>query len=71
MSRIDALGCLFLLGVLVSGRCAAQENAWSRVLPLPRPSGPYAVGTVVVRLVDTATLSPRTRLVRPITVRAF
>jgi dienelactone hydrolase len=71
MSRASLSAALLSLTLIVASRSEAQQGDWTAMLPLPHASGPYPVGTVSVRFVDTAALSSRTRLVRPITVRAW
>jgi dienelactone hydrolase len=71
MSRTPLVAALLALSLFVASRTTAQESAWSTSLPLPRPSGPFPVGTASLRLVDTVALSSRSRLVRPIAVWAW
>ena len=71
MVRTSLPVALLSVTLIVAADGIAQQSEWSTILPLPRSSGPYSVGTATLRFVDTAALSSRTRLVRPITVRAW
>ncbi len=48
---------------------SAQYPAWNRAQPLPVPSGPFAVGTRTVTLVDSSRPSSTERSSRPLTVQ--
>ncbi|HVT37642.1 MAG TPA: alpha/beta fold hydrolase [Gemmatimonadaceae bacterium] len=71
MAPASSVTLLLTLCFLVGLRAAAQVGAAGAGAPLPAPSGPHALGTVAFRLVDTAELSSRTRLIRPLAVRVF
>jgi dienelactone hydrolase len=49
----------------------ARAQAWSTRTPLPQPTGSYAVGTDVFRIVDSSRATSRSIRTRPLTVQRW
>lgn len=69
--RFTVVACIASLLALSAPSMSGQAVEKSGVMTLPRPTGPWAVGTVVASLTITPVLSGGERLVRPINIQLW